>query len=146
MQAGEGAMSIMTPHRPMDISYSGHQHMMSSEKSFFGTSSEYDNGMDCTLRIWDMRPYAPQNRCVKIMEGHQHNVEQNLLKCSWSSDGSKVTAGSSDRMVYIWDTTSRRILYKLPGHTGSVNECVFHPTEPIIGSCSSDKQIYLGEL
>ncbi|CAI0557029.1 unnamed protein product [Linum tenue] len=49
-------------------------------------------------------------------------------------------------MVYIWDTTTRRILYKLPGHTGSVNECVFHPTEPILGSCSSDKQIYLGEI
>ncbi|KAK7827635.1 u5 small nuclear ribonucleoprotein 40 kda protein [Quercus suber] len=83
---------------------------------------------------------------VKVMEGHQHNFEKNLLKCSWSPDGSKVTAGSSDRMVYIWDTTSRRILYKLPGHTGSVNECVFHPSEPIVGSCSSDKQIYLGEI
>ncbi|OVA05157.1 WD40 repeat [Macleaya cordata] len=104
------------------------------------------NAMDCSLRIWDLRPYAPQNRCVKIFTGHQHNFEKNLLKCGWSPDGSKVTAGSADRMVYIWDTTSRRILYMLPGHTGSVNECVFHPNEPVIGSCSSDKQIYLGEI
>ncbi|CAA0838669.1 Transducin/WD40 repeat-like superfamily protein [Striga hermonthica] len=101
------------------------------------------NSMDCTLRVWDMRPYAPQNRCVKVFEGHQHNFEKNLLRCAWSPDGSKVTAGSSDCMVYVWDTTSRRVLYKLPGHTGSVNECAFHPREPIIGSCSSDKQIYL---
>ncbi|PPD66959.1 hypothetical protein GOBAR_DD36167 [Gossypium barbadense] len=78
---------------------------------------------------------------VKILEGHQHNFEKNLLKCGCSPDGSKVTAGSSDRMVYIWDTTSRRILFKLPGHTGSVNETIFHPNEPIVGSCSSDKQI-----
>lgn len=35
------------------------------------------------------------------------------------------------RFVYIWDTTSRRILYKLPGHAGSVNEVSFHPEEPI---------------
>lgn len=35
------------------------------------------------------------------------------------------------RFVYIWDTTSRRIVYKLPGHAGSVNEVVFHPEEPI---------------
>ncbi|RLV63866.1 hypothetical protein DV515_00017834 [Chloebia gouldiae] len=35
------------------------------------------------------------------------------------------------RFVYVWDTTSRRILYKLPGHAGSVNELAFHPEEPI---------------
>jgi Prp8 binding protein len=83
---------------------------------------------------------------VKILTGHQHNFENNLLKCSWSSNGSKVTTGSADCMVYIWDTTTRRILYKLPGHTGSVNEIVFHPIEPIVGSCSSDKKVYLGDI
>lgn len=56
---------------------------------------------------------------------------KNLLKCAWSPDGSKVSSGSSDRFHYIWDTTSRRILYKLPGHNGSVNDIDFHPKEPI---------------
>lgn len=56
---------------------------------------------------------------------------QNLLRCSWSPDGSKVAAGSADRFVHVWDTTSRRLLYKLPGHNGSVNEIQFHPKEPI---------------
>ena len=60
---------------------------------------------------------------------------QNLLKCAWSPDGSKVSAGSGDRFVYVWDTTTRRILYKLPGHAGSVNETDFHPLEPI-GECT----------
>ncbi|KAK7502866.1 hypothetical protein BaRGS_00005815 [Batillaria attramentaria] len=104
------------------------------------------NAMDNTLRIWDVRPYAPQERCVKIMSGHQHTFEKNLLHCAWSPDGSKVAAGSGDRFVYVWDTTSRRITYKLPGHAGSVNDVDFHPYEPILLSCSSDKQIYLGEL
>jgi WD40 repeat protein len=58
----------------------------------------------------------------------------------------QVTCGSADRMVYVWDTASRRMLYKLPGHSGSVNEAVFHPSEPILGSGSSDRQIFLGEL
>lgn len=49
-------------------------------------------------------------------------------------------------MVYIWDSPSRRLLYKLPGHGGSVNEVTFHPVSPIVASASSDKQIYLGEL
>jgi len=104
------------------------------------------NSMDCTVRIWDIRPFAPQERCVKILQGNQHNFEKNLLRCGWYHDGSKVSAGSADRYVYIWDTTSRRILYKLPGHQGSVNEVEFHPKEPIVMSCSSDKQIYLGEI
>lgn len=104
------------------------------------------NSMDNTVRIWDIRPFAPQERCVKIIQGHQHNFEKNLLRCSWSSDGSKVSAGSADRFVYIWDTTSRRILYKLPGHNGSVNDIAFHPKEPIVASAASDKQIFLGEI
>lgn len=104
------------------------------------------NSMDNSLRIWDVRPYAPPERCVKIFSGHQHNFEKNLLRCAWSPDGSKITAGSSDRFVYIWDTTSRRIIYKLPGHNGSVNDAKFHPNEPIVASGASDKQIYLGEI
>ncbi|EEB11568.1 WD-repeat protein, putative [Pediculus humanus corporis] len=104
------------------------------------------NAMDNSLRIWDVRAFAPQERCVKIFTGHQHNFEKNLLRCCWSPDGSKISAGSADRFVYIWDTTSRRILYKLPGHNGSVNDVKFHPKEPIILSCSSDKQLYMGEI
>ena len=38
------------------------------------------------------------------------------------------------------------MLYKLPGHLGSVNDVDFHSVEPIILSASSDKQIYLGEF
>ena len=45
-----------------------------------------------------------------------------------------MAAGSSDRHAYVWDTTSRHILYKLPGHNGSVNSVEFHPKEPIGGT------------
>lgn len=104
------------------------------------------NAMDNTLRIWDIRAYAPSERCVKIFTGHQHNFEKNLLRCAWSPDGTRISAGSSDRFVHVWDTTSRRILYKLPGHNGSVNDVDFHPKEPVILSASSDKNLYLGEI
>jgi Prp8 binding protein len=124
----------------------GHQDMITGMQLSPDGSYLLTNAMDNELKIWDLRPYAPENRNIKTLTGHQHNFEKNLLKCSWSPDNRKVTAGSADRMVYIWDTTSRRILYKLPGHNGSVNETAFHPTEPIVGSCGSDKQIYLGEL
>lgn len=104
------------------------------------------NSMDNTLREWDVRPYAPPNRCTKVFTGHLHNFEKNLLRCDYSPDGSQVTCGSADRMVNVWDTATRKLLYKLPGHTGSVNEVVYHPKEPIIASASSDKTVFLGEL
>lgn len=63
--------------------------------------------------------------------GHSHGFEKYLLKCAWSKDGQRVTSGSSDRYVYVWDTNSRQIQYQLPGHEGTVVAVDFHPEEPI---------------
>lgn len=57
-----------------------------------------------------------------------------------------MTAGSGDKMVCIWEVQSEKLLYRLPGHSGSVNEAVFHPEEPIIASASSDSTVYMGEI
>lgn len=104
------------------------------------------NSMDSTARIWDIRPFCTGERCVKVFKGHSHNFEKNLLHCAWSPDAAMVSVGSSDRNVYVYDVASRKILYKLPGHLGSVNDVDFHKVEPIIMSVSSDKTIYLGEF
>ena len=37
-------------------------------------------------------------------------------------------------------------LYALPGHAGCVNAVVFHPTEHVVASASSDRSILVGEL
>lgn len=102
--------------------------------------------LSLSVCIFDIRPYAPANRLVQTLQGHAHNYERNLLRCCWSKDGNYVSAGSADRFVYIWSANDGRIVYKLSGHLGSVNEVAFHPKEPIVLSCSNDKQIYLGEL
>lgn len=61
------------------------------------------NGMDSTLRCWDVRPYvAAPTRLTCIYKGHTHDLEQNLLRCAWNMDGTKVTAGSADQTVNIW--------------------------------------------
>lgn len=109
-------------------------------------SSLLTNSMDKSLIIWDVRPFVNGSRFSKQFDGVQHNMEKSLLKCSWSPDGEKISCGSSDHVVHIWDVPTTEELYHLPGHAGSVNEVAFHPTEPIIGSCGSDKQIYLGEI
>ena len=104
------------------------------------------NAMDSTLRVWDVRPFASEERCMRVLSGHTHDFEMNLLKCAWSADDERVTCGSADAMVNVWDVNTGNLLYKLPGHQGSVNEAVFHPKEKIIGSCSTDRKIFLGEV
>lgn len=105
------------------------------------------NAMDNTLRSWDIRPFTTsRSREVGVFVGHQHDFTKQLLRCAWSPDGNKVTCGSSDCFVNVWDVRTRSLLYKLPGHKGSVNEVCFHPADPIIASCGNDKQIYVGEF
>jgi WD40 repeat protein len=87
--------------------------------------------MDNTVRVWDVRPYAPQDRCIKKLYGHAHNFEKNLLRVDWSPQGDLISAGSADKFLYIWDFESGKINYKLPGHNGSINDIAFHPMEEI---------------
>ena len=104
------------------------------------------NSMDNSLRTWDINP-VPRNESRQLDSFYiHHDFENLLLRSSWSPDGSKISGGSSDKFVYIYSTVTKELLFRLPGHTGSVNEVSFHPKEPIIASCSSDKSIYLGEL
>lgn len=106
------------------------------------------NSMDSTLRCWDVRPFILEgsSRQVAGFDGVHHGAEKNLLKCAWSPDQEMISCGSADRVVHIWDASNARPLYLLGGHKGSVNDVIFHPTQPIVASCGSDKTIYLGEL
>jgi Prp8 binding protein len=60
-------------------------------------------------------------------------MERNLFKANWDSKGKTIAAGSGDRTVVIWDADSGKLLYKLPGHKGAVNDVVFSPSEEQIG-------------
>jgi len=104
------------------------------------------NSMDSSLRLWDIRPYCKGSRSKQCYLGIQHNIEMNLIRSNFSPDGRMICSGSANGQVYIFDRVSRNILYILPGHKGSVNEVDFHPLQPIVLSCGSDKKVYVGEL
>jgi len=145
----DNTIKVWDTRRSNEIVYHllGHSDIITGISLSPDGKSLLSNAMDCTARIWDVQPFAASNqRCLKVFTGHQHNFEKNLLKCGWSPDGSKITCGSADRYTYIWNASSRAIMFKLPGHQGSVNAVDFHPTEPIIASAGSDKRIFLGEL
>lgn len=129
-------------------SLTGHQDTITGLKISPDGNYILSNAMDHSLRMFDIRPYVsdPNHRLVKIFVGAMHDMQKSLLRCAWSADGTRVSCGSSDRLVYVWDVLSQRILYRLPGHSGSVNEVDYHPNEPILLSCSNDKNLFLGEI
>eukprot|EP01063_Lacrimia_lanifica_P006759 TRINITY_DN14258_c0_g1_i1.p1 TRINITY_DN14258_c0_g1~~TRINITY_DN14258_c0_g1_i1.p1 ORF type:complete len:357 (+),score=120.72 TRINITY_DN14258_c0_g1_i1:89-1159(+) len=109
------------------------------------------NSADNTLRQWDVRPFVAGGdaaRCVSTFTGHKHGVDRNLLRCAWHPQQKLVSCGSSDPPPHhnLWSTATGEMEYQLPGHKASINDVSFHPDGYIIGSCSSDRTIYLGEL
>ncbi|KAF2401956.1 WD40 domain-containing protein [Trichodelitschia bisporula] len=105
------------------------------------------NAHDSTVRTWDIRPYAAADRHVRTFDGAPTGMEKNLLRASWNPTGQKIAAGSGDRSVVIWEASSGKLLSKLPGHKGAVNDVRFYPgDDPIIVSGSSDRSVVLGEL
>lgn len=138
--------STASSEHKVKLELAGHTNTITGLAFSHDGSYLLSNAMDGRLRIWDTRPYAASNRCVKIFQGHKHSFDMSLLKCAWSVDGRFVSAGSSDGLVNVWNTTNRTIAYKLTGHTGVVHDVQFHPREQIIASCSADKSILLGEL
>jgi Prp8 binding protein len=74
-------------------------------------------------------------------------MEKNLLKANWDSKGQRIVAGCGDGTVVIWNSVSGKLLYKLPGHKGAVNDASFSPSEDnIVLSASSDRIVMLGEV
>ena len=148
----------------------GHTDTITSLQVSPDSQSLLSNSMDSTVRTWDIRPFAPTDRHIKTYDGATSGLERNLVRASWDPKGEKIGGGSGDRTVVIWETKSGKLLYKLPGHKGSVNDVRFSPgSEPIsktsrvfllsvsgfqghqltqipVVSGSSDKDLMLGEL
>lgn len=119
---------------------------------------------DGLARTWDVRPFAPVDRSQKAFAGAAVGVERNLVRASWDGKGERVAVGSGDGSVSVWEVRSGKLVYKLPGHKGTVNDVRFAPgEEPIsksfpfpyrrlsanwktVVSGSSDRNLILGEL
>ncbi|KAI9025926.1 WD40-repeat-containing domain protein [Phycomyces nitens] len=132
--------------RAIAYTLSGHIDTISGMSLSHDGSYLLSNAMDNTVRIWDVKPFSPADRCIKVFEGAPHGFEKNLIKPCWSTNDTQIACGSADRTAVVWEVDSGKILYKLPGHKGSVNDVDWHPKEPILMSCSTDKTIFLGEV
>ncbi|KAI8950031.1 WD40 repeat-like protein [Xylaria longipes] len=125
----------------------GHNDTITSLRVSPDSQSLLSYSHDSTAKTWDIRPFAPTERHIRTFDGAQMGIEKNLIRASWDKAGKKIAAGAGDGAVVIWSNDNGKLLYRLPGHKGTVNCAEFTPNdEPIILSASSDRRILLGEL
>jgi Prp8 binding protein len=115
----------------------GHTDTISSLRISPDSQSLLSNSMDSTVRTWDIRPFAPTERHIRTFDGAPAGMEKNLIKASWDSDGKKIAAGSGDGTTVVWNSETGKLLYKLPGHKGTVNCAELSPSSDPISKYSS---------
>ncbi len=68
--------------------------------------------------------YEVNTRTRKWMEGE---YPTRFLRVAWSPDSLLLTSGGDDGYIYIWDTTSGRLLKRFVGHYGGVKSVAWSP-------------------
>lgn len=120
--------------RKKEVAYTmkGHQDTITSLQVSPDSQTLLSNSHDSTVKTWNIQPFAPTDRLIKTYDGAPTGIEKNLLKASWDSTGQRIAAGSGDRSTVVWDVRTGKLLHKLPGHRGAVNDVRFAPGgEPI---------------
>ena len=152
--------------RKKDVAYTmaGHTDTITSLEVSPDGQALLSYSHDGLARTWDIRPFAPADRSIKTYFGAPLGLERNLIKASWDTKGERIASGSGDGTAIVWEVQSGKLLYKLPGHKGTVNDVRFAPGNEPISKCllvgvslialltsivvsgSSDRNLILGEL
>ena len=124
--------------RKKDVAYrmSGHTDTVTSLSVSPDSQTLLSYAHDALARTWDIRPFAPVDRSAKTFAGAPVGVDRNLVRASWDAKGEKLGVGSGDGSVCIWENRSGSLVYKLPGHKGTVNDLQFAPGEEPISKSS----------
>lgn len=117
----------------------GHTDTVTSLAVSPDSQSLLSNSHDSTVRTWDIRPFAPEDRQIRVFDGAQAGLEKNLICACWDGDGKRIAAGGGDGTATVWDAAGGKMLHKLPGHKGTVNDVRFSPD----GSLSKFSRVLL---
>lgn len=117
--------------RKKQVAYSliGHTDTITSLAVSPDSQTLLSNSHDSTVRTWDIRPFAPTERHIRTFDGAPTGMDKYLIKATWDTHGKRIAAGSGDRSVVTWEADTGKLLQKLPGHKGSVNDVRFAPND-----------------
>lgn len=113
--------------KKVQYTLAGHTDTITSLAVSPDTQSLLSNSHDSTVRVWDIRPFAPAERAVKTYDGAHAGLEKNLFRACWGPGGKLIAAGGGDGTATVWDSKSAKLISKLPGHKGAVNDVRISP-------------------
>eukprot|EP00759_Apiculatamorpha_spiralis_P048477 PhF_6_TR43665/c0_g1_i1/m.67099/K12857/SNRNP40, PRP8BP; Prp8 binding protein len=119
-----------------------------------GGNQLLSNGMDGTIKVWDVRPFVQEGN--ELLWNGAGNIPCNvhvLRRASMCPRTGIIGAGSgvSPYDVLLWKgvestKVSTEPIARLSGHSRVVASVDFHPYEPVIASGSLDGSIIVGEF
>ncbi|KAK4626742.1 U5 small nuclear ribonucleoprotein [Fulvia fulva] len=132
--------------KKVQYTLAGHTDTITSLAVSPDTQSLLSNSHDSTVRVWDIRPFAPAERAVKTYDGAHAGLEKNLFRACWGPGGKLIAAGGGDGTATVWDSKSAKLISKLPGHKGAVNDVRISPDGSMVLSASTDRNMLLGHI
>lgn len=112
------------------------------------TASSSKNGLAPSIAssFADRQIHLPNFAALKtkdLRSGHRSSV-----RCvNWSLDGRKLATCGADRLIRVWvpeRSVDHRASTELRGHTESVDQLCWHPTNPeVLASASGDRSVRL---
>ncbi|KAK5155042.1 hypothetical protein LTS14_005997 [Recurvomyces mirabilis] len=132
--------------KKVSFELAGHTDTITSLSLSPDTQTLLSYSHDSTARTWDIRPFAPQDRQIRVFDGAQAGLEKNLFRACWDREGKRVAVGGGEGVVTVWEAASGKMVARLPGHKGSVNEVDFSPDGTVVASGSTDRRVLLDLL
>jgi THO complex subunit 3 len=83
---------------------------------------------------------APQPNSTIVLSGHKDSVRA----VAWNITGTRLASGSTDKTIRVWNPEKPEVRYsiQLKGHTGTVDQLCWDPTNPDqLVSASHDKSV-----
>ncbi|QZZ21918.1 caspase family protein [Leptothermofonsia sichuanensis E412] len=112
----------------------GHQMATATESGNIQIWSIQSNGSVSALRQID----SPFRRKTQAAQSHQAPA-QSIRQLAFTPDAQKLLGVGDDRLIYLWDVQSGKLMTRLKGHTAAIEQAQFSSDGQLVVSASRDR-------
>ncbi|HRW07979.1 MAG TPA: WD40 repeat domain-containing protein, partial [Caldilineaceae bacterium] len=100
------------------------------------------SSFDYTIRLWDVA----NGRCLHVEKEGAVGAMTVAFGHLPGSDESILAYGGDDYAIHLWSWPAKGTAITLHGHSAPVTRLLFHPTAPLLMSCSHDNSVRIWDL